>query len=229
MDLRQRVLRRSPFVTRTLNAMLGAAVVLFVHAIVRQNLSGDWLRQWPWSWQLLDVQSATAGLLGSVGAVVARAQYARTVQPLLGLIAWVADDQAPGGVLAWASFLTNNGNDAVVLRSIEYRVDFMDPADPRTPPTTTGWVDRAGVIAAAGARGLSSGRHYHFTSTGPNAVLAGGVRMRLAWFAEPALATIVDVYVRVAVLDRVGDLHQRTVSCLVDAERVPTHVIPSPI
>ncbi|MGW4651213.1 hypothetical protein [Kitasatospora sp. NPDC004289] len=228
MDLRQRVVRRSPFVIWTLNTLLFIAVLLFVHMVVRQNMTGRKLQVWPWSWQLLDAQSATAALLASVGAVIARAQYARTVRPLLGHTAWVTADTAPGGDLAWTGFLTNSGHDAVVVQSVHYRVDFVDTGDPLSP-RTTGWVPLAAVVAAAESRGLRTGQDYRFTSLGPNGVCPAGSRLRLAWFTEAALAVMADVYVRVTVLDRVGDLHQRTVSCLIDADRVLTHAMPSPI
>ena len=226
MDLRQRIVRRNRSVTWPLNALLSVAAVLFVHAVVRQNVKGPRLHIWPWSWQLLDVQSATAALLAGVGAVIARAQYARTVRPLLGISGWVTADSAPSEVLSWTCFLKNGGHDAVVVQSVQYWVNFADTGKPQ-PWRSTGWVSRQTAVAEAEARGLITGEDYRFTSLGPNGVVSADSRIRLAWFTEPALAVMTDVYVRVTVLDRVGDIHQRTVSCLIDVDRALTHAMPN--
>ncbi|RAJ47076.1 hypothetical protein K353_00277 [Kitasatospora sp. SolWspMP-SS2h] len=37
-----------------------------------------------------------------------------------------------------------------------------------------------------------------------------------------------DLYVRVTVRDRIGNLHQRVFSCLVDVDRPLAHVVPDP-
>ncbi|MFJ5231081.1 hypothetical protein ACIQBJ_14450 [Kitasatospora sp. NPDC088391] len=221
MDLRQRVLRRSPLVVWTLNGLLGVSSLLFLHAMVRQNLSGAALTHWPWSWQLLDAQSATAALMAATGAIVARAQFARTVQPLLGVSAWTAAGQAPGGVLSWTCYLRNEGHGSLVVRSIDYRVDFTATAD--SPATSTGWTTRDAVVEAAAERGLRSGTDYRLTSMRPNGVLGSESRFMLAWFAETGLAVIADAYVRITVQDRLGDLHGRAISCLIDADRELSH------
>ncbi|MGW4807559.1 hypothetical protein [Kitasatospora sp. NPDC004272] len=238
MDLRQRVVRRNPFVAWVLNGLAVVSVLLFVHTMVWQNLSEPDRRPWPWSWQLLDAQSATAALLAAVGAIVARAQFARTVRPMLSSAGWVTADHAPGGALSWVGFLCNGGSAAVVVTAVEYRLDFAaDPADPADaadaasaaePGTahSTGWTTLDAVKAAAAARGLRSGTDYRFTSVTPNAVLAGEQRSVLVWFAEPALAVVRHAYVRVTVRDRLGDIHQRIVPCLVDADRVLRHAGP---
>ncbi|WP_133260176.1 hypothetical protein [Streptacidiphilus pinicola] len=90
-----------------------------------------------------------------------------------------------------------------------------------------GWISREAAEAAAEPRGLANREDYRFTSLGPNGVISADSRIRLAWFTEPALAAMTDVYIRVTVLDRVGDLHQRTVPCLIDADRVLTHAMPN--
>ncbi|MFJ4677595.1 hypothetical protein [Kitasatospora sp. NPDC088783] len=238
MDLRQRVVRRNPFVTWTLNGLAAAAVLLFVHTMVRQNLSARGLRSWPWSWQLLDTQSATAALLAAIGAIVARAQFARTVRPLLGNTGWPAVGHAPDGALAWASHLRNGGSGAVVVVSLEYRLDFFPdpvaeagaraPDGPDGPGPSTGWTGRDGAVAAVAGYGLRSGADYRFASIRPNSFIGGESSFLLGWFAEPALAVVRDLYVRVTVRDRIGDLHQRVISCLVDVDRPLAHVVPDP-
>ncbi len=229
MDLRQRVVRRSPFVVWTLNGLAAVSVLLFVHTMVRQNLSPDGLRDWPWSWQLLDAQSATAGLMAGIGAIVARAQFARTVQPLLGGRAWPGVGHAPDGALAWTCHLINSGQSAVVV-SVEYWIDFgaAEPAaeEPAGPAPSTGWTDRAGAIAALAPYGLRPGADYRLASITPNSVFGGESNLLLGWFAEPALVVVRDLYVRVTVRDRLGDLHQRAISCLTDADRPLTHAVP---
>ncbi|MFI1519140.1 hypothetical protein [Kitasatospora cineracea] len=233
MDLRQRVVRRSPFVVWTLNGLAAVSVLLFVHTMVRQNLSPDGQRDWPWSWQLLDAQSATAALMAGIGAIIARAQFARTVQPLLGCRAWPGTGHAPDGALAWTCHLVNSGQSAVVVVAVEYWIDFEvaepsaeEPTGPTGPAPSTGWTDRAGAIAALAPYGLRPGTDYRLASIAPNSVFGGESNYLLGWLAEPALVVVRDLYVRITVRDRLGDLHQRALSCLTDADRPLTHAVP---
>ena len=50
----------------------------------------------------------------------------------------------------------------------------------------------------------------------------------LSWFTERAMLQVAEVYVRIQVRDRVGDVHERIVRCLKEADRTPVHPSPDP-
>ncbi|MFE9952147.1 hypothetical protein ACFYRJ_32235, partial [Streptomyces sp. NPDC005531] len=52
--------------------------------------------------------------------------------------------------------------------------------------------------------------------------------MFVGWFAEPAMREVETVFVRVRVVDRVGDTHERVIDLLKGVNRSPRHPDPAP-
>lgn len=58
--------------------------LVLVWESIRGNIAPDARDDWPWRLQLLDMEALGSLMAVAVGAVLARAQYARTVRPCLG-------------------------------------------------------------------------------------------------------------------------------------------------
>ncbi|WP_371480688.1 hypothetical protein [Kitasatospora sp. NBC_00315] len=229
MNELQHVVRRSALLSRLLTALVALAFLLLLHGLVRDNLSAASAAHWPWRPRLLDTQSATAALLATGGAALARAQYARTVRPALGGQGRVMAGLAPDGRLVWAAALLNAAQDVAVITEVSYLVTRSAATEDGPPEPVTGWVDS--LTARAAVRELGPVHHRDFLLT----VLARGYPLApqstvvLSWFTEQAMSQVAEVYVRVRVEDRVGDVHERIVRCLKDAERAPSHPSPDPL
>lgn len=52
--------------------------------------------------------------------------------------------------------------------------------------------------------------------------------MLVGWFNEKAMRVVEDVFVRVRVVDRVGDTHERVMGLLKGANRSPRYPEPAP-
>ncbi|GAA2741597.1 MULTISPECIES: hypothetical protein [Kitasatospora] len=225
MNTAQRVVRRSTLLSRLLIAVVGVSALLLVHAVVRDNLSDGLAAHWPWKLRLLDVQSATAMVLATGGAALARAQYARTVRPALGGNGQVVADLAPGGRLAWTFHLTNAAQDVAVVTEIAYAL-LLTPTDPAEAPATPVWTHHAEVDRRLRERGLAYNADYLVALVGVGRPLPPQSLTFLGWFTERAMTEIVELYVRIRVVDRVGDVHERILPCLRGADRTPRN--PSP-
>ncbi|MFD7707838.1 hypothetical protein ACFV6E_13465 [Streptomyces sp. NPDC059785] len=213
MDTHQRVVRRSAPYSRALLALAALACGLLAYAVIWSNNQ----ERLP---QLLDVQSATAASLGAMGAVFARGQYARAVRPMIGWVGQVVADAAPGERLAWICYVINGAQDSCTVIDIGYRVTFFDDEDTSTPDD---WRDMDEVTAVIVSHGVVRRRDFLLARTGPGMPLMGSGRMFLAWFTETALTQVQGLYVRLRVVDRVGDTHERVLDLLLGAERRPAH------
>lgn len=170
--------------------------------------------------QLLDVQSATAASLGTTGAALARGQYARAVRPIIGWFARVTAEAAPGGRLAWICYLVNGAQDACIVANVGYQVVFSNE---NASSSSNRWQSMEEVASAIEARGLARRSDFHFNLIRPGRPIAADGRIYVAWFTEAAMAEIRDVYMRLQVVDRVGDMHERVLVLLRGAERHPAH------
>lgn len=209
----QRVVRRSMLYSRLLAALAAATFGLLVYAVIWSNNQ----KHLP---QLLDVQSATAASLGTTGAALARGQYARAIKPLIGWTGRVTDDAAPDGKLSWNCYAVNAAQDPCVVATIDYQVVFSDECFPLSAHQ---WQTMDEVASAIEARGLARYSDFHFSYTGPGFPITAGGRIHMAWFTEAAMEEVRDVHVRLRVVDRVGDTHERVLVLLRGAQRHPTH------
>nr|WTB32366.1 hypothetical protein OG781_25395 [Streptomyces sp. NBC_00830] len=228
METSQRVNHRSGLFSQLLLVLLGLALLLLGYTLLRQNLPERLIHRWPWKLRILDVQSAVAAVLATGGAALARAQYARTVRPDPGYFGRVAADVAPRDQLAWVCHLFTGGQEGAATTGLSYRIADTAATHANGARDSSEWVDQQGAIASIEARGLL--RHEDFLLNlighGP---IPGQQPMFLGWFTEKAMLEVEDVFVRVRVLDRVGDTHERVIRLLKGANRSPTHPDPSPL
>ncbi|KIQ65205.1 hypothetical protein TR51_14595 [Kitasatospora griseola] len=226
MESEQRVVRRNTLLSRLLNTSAAVALALLAYSVVHDNLSDHLQNTWPWRLKLLDIQSATTAALAALGASLARAQYARTVRPALGHSGRAVDGMAPRGQRAWACHLTNAAQDVAVISEISYLVTFRPPADGAPPRAPGAWGPALHAIAELAAAGLEQRKDFMLVVLTSGVPLPAQGRRFLGWFTEHAMQVVDEVYIRVQVVDRVGDTHERTIACLKAADRAPAHPDP---
>lgn len=191
--------------------------------MLRENLPERLTATWPWQLRLLDVQSATTAAIGTAGASLARAQYARTVRPALGHFGRAMADLAPGGRLAWGCHLINGAQDVAITQAISYQVTFTESAGEgrdRNPPQ---WGSSQHAIAAIESCGVEHHEDFKLDFIGPGRPIPAEGLMFLGWFTEATMRKVESVLVRVRVVDRVGDTHERCINLLKGANRTPRH------
>ncbi|MEV6679088.1 hypothetical protein AB0N09_19895 [Streptomyces erythrochromogenes] len=219
------MIQRSAVYSRLLAALAVLAVVAFVYTVVRENLPPGLTARWPWKLRILDFQSATAAVIATAGAALARAQYARAVRPALGYTCRVRAGHAPGGALTWSCHAFNGAQDVAVVTTVGYQVRFAGEPDRQEPLP---WSDRDEVVSACVARGLVDRQDLWIDLIGAGRPIPGQGMMFLAWFAERALSDIETVLVRVRVVDRVGDVHERVLDLFKGVTRHPVAPDPHP-
>ncbi|MFG2821323.1 hypothetical protein ACGFX4_18085 [Kitasatospora sp. NPDC048365] len=224
MNFTQRVVRRSALLSRTLLGLVVLSGLLLVHAVVVENISSPTL--WLWQLKLLDLQSATDLLVATGAATLARAQYARTVRPAIGAIGRAVPDLAPDNRLAWSFQVTNAAQDVAVVTDVSYGL-LLVPAEPDGPVDTLSWTGRAEVDHRLIERELVCNEDYWLSLMGVGRPLPAQGAAFVGWFTEEAMRVIVELYVRIQVVDRVGDVHERVFPCLRGADRTPRN--PSPL
>ncbi|MFD6423303.1 hypothetical protein [Streptomyces sp. NPDC060198] len=223
MDTDQRVIRRNGLLSRLTTALVIVSAGLLIYGVWRENAPPGLADHWPWKLRLLDIQSASTALVGSLGASLARAQYARAVRPALGHFGRVTDGLAPEGRLAWTCHVVNGSQDVAVVESLTYRMWLRGP----TPPAgAREWVNHAETLRALGAYGLSHRADFSLPSVGRGKPLLAQSPAPVGWFTEAALAVITEMHVRLRVTDRVGDTHERVMNLLRDVERIPERADP---
>jgi hypothetical protein len=225
MESAQRVVRRSAWFARFPVGIVALSLLLLLHTLIRQNQSHP---TGLWKYQLLDVQAAVAAVLASVGAVLARAQYARTIRPALGWFGRVAADIAPDGRLAWTCHVLNGAQDVAVTTSIEYRVTFTPAAKAEGAADFTRWSGWQEAADALRARGLTEDKDFQLDHIGAGRPIPAQGLMFVGWFTEKALADIENISVRLRAVDRAGDTHERVMALMKGVVRVPRHPGASP-
>ncbi|MGW0088250.1 hypothetical protein ACWDWS_04445 [Streptomyces sp. NPDC003328] len=226
METAQRVVHRSGLFSRLLLTLFCLALLVFLHTLIRQNLPDRFAHRWPWKIQLLDVQSAVAVVLATGGASLAREQYARTVRPALGSFGRVRPELAPRDQLAWVCHLYNGGQEVVTVTDVRYRVAYTAVRHAQGARDSPAWVKHRDAVTVIESCGLSDRADFNLNSVTPGHPIPGQRLVFLGWFTEKAMREVAAVFVRVRVLDRVGDAHERVIDLLQDAERAPSHPDP---
>ncbi|MEE1769202.1 hypothetical protein PUR34_13825 [Streptomyces sp. JV185] len=216
-DLRsdaQRRIRRSPLLFTTPLVLLGLLTALLLWEAIRVNVSTETQAEWPWRLQLIDAQVLGSLLAVSLGAVLARAQYARTVRPYLGWrAAWtkgLLTTRAP----AWRVGILNGGQHMAVIESWDVRVVMQDADD----SDDARWSSVSDTVAGLVEAGFVVGEDFRLIGFGAGFPLMGAVggheTVLVGAFSESFAQQVQSVYVRVRVTDVVGDTHERTMDCL---------------
>ncbi|WP_415961001.1 hypothetical protein [Streptomyces sp. 021-4] len=224
METAQRVVRRNRLYSRLVSVLVYVSFLLLCYSVWRQNAPDTLTGSWPWKLELLDVQSAATATVGSLGAALARAQYARAVRPALGYFGRVMADMAPGERLAWACSVFNAAQDVAVVEEISYLVVLT--ARSEDAEEETDWVNREEAERTVVDRGPESRTDFALHAIGVGRPVPAQGVMPLGWFTAAAMAQVRDVFVRVRVTDRVGDTHERVISMLKGADRSARRVDP---
>lgn len=223
METVQRVVRRNGLFSRLVLVLVVASLLLLCYSVLRENLPDRLTATWPWKLRLLDVQSATTATIGTVGASLARAQYARAVRPALGHFGRAIAELAPGGRLAWGCHLINGAQDVAITQEISYRVRFTVPPRRSDVQDEPGWGSSQDATAAMESRGLEHSEDFKLEFIGPGRPIPAQGLMFLGWFTQAAMREVESVLVRIRVIDRVGDTHERCINLLKGANRTPRY------
>ncbi|MFE1516525.1 hypothetical protein ACFW9I_06755 [[Kitasatospora] papulosa] len=215
----QRRVRRSPLLFTTPLVLLGLLMAVLVWESVRANVTGDARTEWPWRLQLVDMEALGSLLAVAAGAVLARAQYARTVRPYLGWRAVWAKGDLKGDVQAWRVGILNGGQHIAAIESWDCRVVLAgqgDSADGR-------WVDIDDAVAELTGAGLTVAEDFQLVKFGQGFPLVGTgsyETVLVGAFSTRFVETVESLYVRVRVTDVVGDSHERIGDCMKGARAV---------
>lgn len=172
METEQVVVRRSGLFSRLLFGLWCLALLLLIYTLIRQNLTGDLARNWPWRLRLLDPQSAVAAVLATGGASLARAQYARTVRPMIGYFGRVDADHGPPNQFVWACHMFNGGQDAAVVTEVSYWIAYTSAARARGASDSSEWVKHPEAVASIEMSGLLDREDLMLTNIGPGLPLS---------------------------------------------------------
>ncbi|MFB8183473.1 hypothetical protein ACFC8N_47510 [Streptomyces sp. NPDC055966] len=219
METQQHVVRRSRLFSAFIWSLAGISITLLLFAIVQKNVPGS-AASWPWKLQLLDVPTATTATFGTVGAAIARAQFARSVQPVLSYGGLVVANLAPNGVLAWKCSITNAASSVAVVTDVRYWVELTPSA---SGPAPQGWLTHDETVALLTSLRQVAQKDFSLVFVDAGAAYVPQVRYEVAWFTSKTMGVVADLFMRVRVSDRAGDLHERTLSLLKGAIRHPTH------
>ncbi|MFF8835695.1 hypothetical protein [Streptomyces sp. NPDC015130] len=193
--------------------------------VARANQTEAARAAWPWRLELLDMEPLGSLLAVAVGAVLARAQYARTVRPALG---WRGDwttGHLRGGVPEWQVGLLNGGSHTVVIEAYECRV-VLRGEDPRHSARWTGVEGVAEVLTGAG---LTVGEDFQLVTMGNFPLVGTGSyeTTMLGAFSRRFVDEVEALHIRVRVGDVVGDSHERILDALKGA-RSTSYQRPAP-
>jgi len=216
METQQRVVRRSRLFSTFIRSLAGVSIALLVFAIVQKNLPGS-ATGWPWKLQLLDVPTATTATLGTVGAVIARAQFARSVQPVLSCEGQVVANLAPNGVLVWRCTITNAASSVAVVTDACYWVELA----PGAGPAPQRWLTHGETVELLTSLHQTPYKDFSLALTSTGAAYAPQAHIEAGWFTAKTMDVVADAFMRIRVSDRAGDIHERTLSLLKGAIRHP--------
>ncbi|MFF8914477.1 hypothetical protein ACF08M_14420 [Streptomyces sp. NPDC015032] len=210
----QRRIRRSPLLFTTPLVLLGLLTALLVWEAIRVNTTAGARTEWPWRLQLIDAQVLGSLLAVSLGAVLARAQYARTVRPYLGWRAAWTTGLLAAEAPAWRVGILNGGQHLAVIESWDTRVVMKGAEDAADAP----WSSVSGTVAELTEAGFVVGEDFRLIEFGAGFPLAGAVggheTVLLGVFSESFVQQVQSLHVRVRVTDVVGDTHERTMDCM---------------
>ncbi|MDQ0699584.1 hypothetical protein [Streptomyces sp. W4I9-2] len=209
----QRRVRRSPLLFTAPLVLLAVLILILFWEAVRANVSPGARGDWPWRLQLLDMEALGSLLAVAAGAVLARAQYARTVRPYLGWRGSWRKGLLAEGKPAWRVGILNGSQHIAVIGSWECRVVLRGEAGAGAAP----WVAVPDVVATLTAGGLSVGRDYQLIAFGAGFPLVGTGNYEtvpVGVFSRRFVERVDALHVRVRVTDVVGDSHERVLDCL---------------
>ncbi|MFD3973672.1 hypothetical protein [Streptomyces cyaneofuscatus] len=224
MNTSQRVVRRNRVLSGLLTWLVYLSLLLLAYSVWRENAPDTLTDAWPWKLQLLDIQSATTAAVGSLGASLARAQYARAVRPALGYFGQVKEGMAPDDRLAWVCSVLNAAQDVAVVEQLGYRVVLTGDAE--AEDDEAGWLRRDEAVRLIEQRGPADRADFALNFIGVGRPLPAQGMMLISWFTAAAMAEVRAVHVRLRVTDRVGDTHERVINVLKGADRSPRRADP---
>jgi hypothetical protein len=211
----QRVIhRRWAFFVLPIAATI-AALALMAWEIIRQNLPAGILLHWPWRLKLLDLQSGATVATVLILFLIARAQYAEAVRPVIG---W---SLRPARIRQRPSLLKNpedvltleifNGGGLAVIESVSYR--FARNEDSVPSP----WVSYDRFDEYMSRAGLTRLEDYFFEF-----IRAGAPFITKAGYGDGSIVGAIRVGaifrfrildIKIEVRDAVGDAHERVLPC----------------
>ncbi|MDC0765554.1 hypothetical protein [Streptomyces sp. HD] len=219
LDDRQRRIRRSPLLYTTPFALVAVLISMAIWEITRGNLSPDSRGHWPWRFSLFTQEALSSLLAVAIGFVFARAQYARTVRPIVGWNGYVSkDNRAMSSRLVWVVRVRNGGMHSAILESVDYHVQ---PKGEQIPAADIQWTGFEAAIARLESLGLRIGKDFDLNALGPGSPLTVAGEhpgVHVARLSVAAISLLDNLYIRVRVIDAVGDTHERIVHCLRAAE-----------
>ncbi|MEW1613149.1 MULTISPECIES: hypothetical protein [unclassified Streptomyces] len=204
----QRRVRRSPLLFTAPLVLLAVLILVLLWEAVRANVSPGARDVWPWRLQLLDVEALGSLLAVAVGAVLARAQYARTVRPYLGWRGSWAPGFLEGDTPAWRVGVLNGGQHIAVVESWDFRVVHRGDPDAGAAP----WTGMSDAVATLTAHGLRAGQDFQliaFERGFPLVGTAGYETVLAGAFSRRFVKEVDALHVRARVTDVVGDSHER--------------------
>ncbi|MFD3944106.1 hypothetical protein [Streptomyces sp. NPDC058579] len=208
----QRRVRRSRLLYTAPIVLLCLLTAVLGWEIVRANMTEQARTDWPWRLQLLDMEPLGSLLAVAAAAVLARAQYARTVRPLLG---WRSDwttGQLRGGGVEWRAGVYNGGPYTAVIERWECRVVLAgEPA-----PESTPWTDLPAAVATLTGAGLVAGEDFQIPLYGNFPLVGTGTyeTVLMGAFSRRFVDEVDAFHIRLRVVDTVGDSHERIMNCL---------------
>ncbi|MET9592464.1 hypothetical protein ABZY45_16135 [Streptomyces sp. NPDC006516] len=204
--------------------MLGVLILVLVRESIRGNITAEARAHWPWRLQLLDMQVLGSLLAVAVGAVLARAQYARTVRPYLGRRGSWARGSLRGDTQAWTVGILNGGQHIATVESYDCQV-VLAGGDGRTG---TRWTDISVAVDELTRSGLVVAEDFQLAELGPGFPLVGTSSYEtvlVGAFSKEFVERVEALHVRIRVTDVVGDSHERIGDCMRGA-RANTHAPP---
>ncbi|QEV50091.1 hypothetical protein CP980_26085 [Streptomyces vinaceus] len=212
----QRRIRRNPWLFTAPLVLLCLLVAILVWEVVRGNLSEATRAHWPWRLQLMPEEPLASLLAVAAGAVVARAQYARTVRPMLGWRSEYVAGELPGESKAWSTGVFNGGQHNVGVHRVDYFVvrdgDVLDG-----PVPEDAWLSLRETGERLAAVGLRPARDYRLVwlGTGFPLVATGTYEtISVGVFSKRFIEEVRALHLRIQVVDSVGDTHERILDCL---------------
>lgn len=209
----QRRIRRSRLLFTAPLVLLLLLTAVLCWETIRGNVQAGSRDEWPWRLQLMDAQALGSLLAVAVGAVLARAQFARATRPYIGWRgSWVKGVLRPGAP-AWRVGILNGGQHLAVIESWHCRVVLKGTVDSPDAP----WASVHDTVAELTGAGLSAEDDFRLIGFGAGFPLVGGggyETVLMAAFSEHFVERVQSVYVRARIMDVVGDTHERTMDCM---------------
>ncbi|MFJ6014096.1 hypothetical protein [Streptomyces sp. NPDC092952] len=206
--------RRSALLFTAPLVLLAVLTVVLIWESVRANMAPGDQAQWPWRLHLMGMEVLGSLLAVSLGVVLARAQYARTVRPHLGWRGVWAKGMLADGAPAWRVGILNGGQYTAVIESWNIRVVMRGEEDVPDAP----WSSVSGAAAELSAAGFAAGTDFRLIEFGAGFPLMGGVgaheTVLVGAFSEGFAQRVESLYVRARVTDVAGDTHERITDCM---------------